>query len=360
MQPSRPSTLVAIAMLALSSAACSSAGSEPEGGGAPPSTTASPELTTSVDEAVSTDDLTILFQRSGTGRTLVAGVARDGSGATATLPDFGEGNQTNPDWSPDGTHIVFAMVDGTTEDLFVARAGDADALTLLDCVSPCLYLDDPAWSPDGERIVFSRTVDRDGTAVSTLETVEVATGRVQVLLGPWTRQLIAGARWSPDGRRIVIEMVSRTGPGLDADLSGVTLSVLRLDRADHTVQSVTDPALLATTGLTDPSLFAGTADWSPDGRWIVYSALAAPEDEAADLFLVRARGGAPRRLTSLVDVGGEAAHPTFTPDGGTIVFSGRRSPADADPLLLQVDLDGTGLALATGDAEVAGEHPRVR
>ena len=52
--------------------------------------------------------------------------------------------------------------------------------------------------------------------------------------------------------------------------------------------------------------------------------------------------------------------PTFTPDGGTIVFSGRRSSADVDPLLLQVDLDGTGLALATGDVEVAGEHPRVR
>ena len=181
-----------------------------------------------------------------------------------------------------------------------------------------------------------------------------------MLLGPWTRQFTAGARWSPDGHRIVFEMVSKTGPELEADLSGVTLSVLRLDPADHTVRSVTDPALLASTGLTDPSLFAGTADWSPDGRSIVYSALAAPADEASDLFLMRARGGAPRRLTNLVDVGGDAADPTFTPDGGTIVFSGRRSPADVDPLLLQVDLDGTGLALATGDVEVAGEHPRVR
>ena len=333
----RAALVALVAMLSFTSASCNGADPEPDTGVAPPTS----------PSAAEPDEPTILFQRNGTRRTHIAWVARDGSGESAPLTDFGSGHQTNPDWSPDGTQLVFAMTDGATDDLFVAAAGATEATKLLDCVSPCVFLDDPAWSPDGDRIVYSRTVDRDNAGVNTLETVDVATGRVRVLWGPWTDQATAGARWSPDGRQIVFEMVHKTGPARDADLSGVTLSVLRLG-THRTVR-----------GLTDPELFAATADWSPDGRWIVYSGLATPTDTASDLFRVSARGGSPRQLTHLGDVGGYAAEPTFAPDGGSIMFSGARSPEEAD-LLLQVNTNGADLALATGDVEVHGRHPRIR
>src|SRR3954469_2981271 len=67
-----------------------------------------------------TSEPTILFQRSDTRRTHVALVGIDGSGKSAPLAAFGTGDQTNPDWSPDGRQFVFVMTDGTTDDLYVA------------------------------------------------------------------------------------------------------------------------------------------------------------------------------------------------------------------------------------------------
>jgi Tol biopolymer transport system component len=331
--------LAAGALLALSSVACSDADSRPDkkpdtGGG--PSAAGSPERT-------------ILFQRDGTKRTHLAWVDQDGTNEEGLLPDFGDGNQTNPEWSPDGTNVVFAMTDGTTDDLFVAVAGEAEATKLLDCIAPCLYLDDPSWAPDGERVVYSRTVDRDGVGVSTLESVDVTTGQIRVLLGPWTRHASAGARWSPDGRQIVFELLDKVGPSVDAELSGVTLTLL--DQVDGTRPS--------TEGLTDPELFAATAYWSPDGRWIVYSALPAADADAPELFRINAVSGDPVRLTQVADLGGYAAEPTYSRDGEWIVFSGGRS-SDEDGLLLRVHPDGTELGPATGDVEVHGRHPSLR
>ena len=80
------------------------------------------------------------------------------------------------------------------------------------------------------------------------------------MLGPWQRTFTAGVRWSPDSTQLVLEVVQKVGPAVDADISGVTLVRTR----------ATGGPLHA---LTDPLLFAATADWSPDGRLITYSAL---------------------------------------------------------------------------------------
>lgn len=289
----------------------------------------------------------LLFQVNGQSRTLIAVADRDGTGATRPVADLAGGDQTNPDWSPSGRRFTFAMSDGNADDLWVARTSGHRARRLVDCQAPCLYLDDPAWSPDGDTIAFSRTVVRDGTGVSTLETVEVATGRTEVLLGPFTHRFTAGARWSPSGRQLVFEMVQKTGPGVDDEVTGVTLSVVRLT-GDRPVR-----------GLTDPAVFAATADWSPRRGWIVYSALATPTGEAPDLFRVRPWGGDPVRITRLAAGGGYAAEPTFTPSGRSVVFSGGRGAGEGD-LLLRVALDGSGLRPLAAAAEITGRHPRVR
>jgi hypothetical protein len=59
--------------------------------------------------------------------------------------------------------------------------------------------------------------------------------------------------------------------------------------------------------------------WSPDGHWIVFHAR--PEGQA-DLFVIPAAGGEPRRLTSdpADDVG-----PNYSHDGRWIYFASRRS-----------------------------------
>ena len=346
MQTSRPFALIAsIAVFSLGSTACNddpgpSTGSPPPSS---PSTGTTPEETTGSD----TDRLDLLFQRADTRRNHVAWVGLDGSYESAPLAEFGDGAQTNPDWSPDGTRVVFAMTDGATDDLFVADAGATEATKLLDCVSPCVYIDDPAWSPDGSRIDYSRTVDHDDGAASTLETVDVVTGRVQVLLGPRGpgdsprapagRPTVSGSfsKWSTSRAR-----AGRRHRGRPLRLQ---LTVLHLARR-------------STDRLTDPSLFAATADWSPGGRWIVYSALASAGAEAPDLFRVRARGGAPQQLTQLVDDGGYAAEPTYGPTGRSCsAAAGRRTSVRSCCSSL-----APPSSWPAGDVSISGRHPRVK
>ena len=290
----------------------------------------------------------VLFQQDSGTRQEVAVVRADGSGLQAPLHDLGTGHQSNPDWSPDGTRFVFAMSDGERDHLWVADADGSGARVLLDCARRCQWLDDPDWSPDGTRIVYSQTKLRpSGWGTSTLETVDVATGRVRVLLGPWKRDFTAGARYSPDGSEIVFEKVHKTGRGTDSDIDGVTLSVVSLDQPGRPVRA-----------LTDPQLYAATADWSPDGERIAYSALAEPGDEAPDLFWIGPAGGVPTRITSLADDGGFSAEPGWLPDGSGVLFSGRLAGLGS-PELLTVALDGSGARSAFGEDHVLGRHPRV-
>ncbi len=291
----------------------------------------------------------VLFQQDAGERQEVGLVRADGTDRNAPLHDVGAGHQTNPDWSPDGTQFVFIMSDGERDDLWIADAGGGDPHLLLDCARLCRWLDDPDWSPDGERIVYSQTkLRQSGSGASTLETVDVATGRIRVVLGPWKRHFTAGARYSPDGQQVVFEKVHKIDSGLESGIDGVTLSVVRLDEASHPVRP-----------LTDPRLYAATAGWSPNGRRIVYSALAEPEGEAPDLFWIRPTGGVPTRITSLADDAGFAAEPAWLPDGTGLLFSGRVSgPGNAE--LLGVRVDGGGLGSPFGGDTIYGRHPRVQ
>jgi Tol biopolymer transport system component len=64
---------------------------------------------------------------------------------------------------------------------------------------------------------------------------------------------------------------------------------------------------------------AGTPHWSPDGRQIAFDAR---PDGNADIFVVNSEGGGLRRLTQTP---GEDARPDWSPDGKFIYFSSNRS-----------------------------------
>jgi len=291
----------------------------------------------------------ISYTRDAGRRTEIYLVRADGTGAHAVAHDLAGLNQTNPDWSPDGARLVFAATgDDAQDDLWTVDATGGTPTKLLDCVDDCVWFDDPAWSPDGSKVVYARIQKRDGAGVATLETVDVMTGTVDVLAAATGNDFYAGPRWSPDGQSLVVEVGHRRDPSVFADVVGVTLSVFDLGGSVPVIRA-----------LTDTALFAATADWSPDGASIVYSAL--PTDDAADsdLFTIRPDGSEMTRLTRLVDTGTGAVHPTFSPDGSEIMFVGSLAPGE-DGQFLTVSITGGEVTAATGEPVFNGYHPRIR
>ncbi len=316
---------------------------------ATPSATTTPTTTMLADPTtVSAGESWILYQAYGAGDKVFL-VRPDGTGIHSPTGDVTGYNQTNPDWSPDGQRIVLAVTDQHgTDDLWTVNADGTGASVALDCVDPCLWFDDPAWSPDGSSIVFSRMVADAGSGQSTLELLNLATGEVEVVLSAGPTDFYAGSRWSPDGNSIVLEVVHRNGPSVDDNVTGVTLSVVDL--------TSTTPTLRA---LTEPELFAETADWSPDGQLIVFSSLGQPGDETNDLYTIHPDGSGLTRITDLAKLGGNATHPSFTADSQQVIFAARLD-GNSDNALAMVDLQGSEPAPATATGYRSGVHPRMR
>jgi DNA-binding SARP family transcriptional activator/tRNA A-37 threonylcarbamoyl transferase component Bud32 len=151
------------------------------------------------------------------------------------------GDEFAPAWSPDGERILFGFDDGDSADqrtALVTVAPDGSGLTEL-ITRDGAFLDLPTWSPDGEEIGFTLfsggaieayRMAADGSDLTRLR------GDLAVLLG-----------WTPDGRRIL----------LSADTSLITV------RPDGTGEQVflEDP----------PENGRLVVDWSPDGLWLVAS-----------------------------------------------------------------------------------------
>jgi Tol biopolymer transport system component len=92
----------------------------------------------------------------------------------------------------------------------------------------------------------------------------------------------------------------------------------------------------------------GSADWSPDGKWIVTGA---NDGSGVGLFKIAVDGGASARLIS-----GPALNPVWSPDGALIVYAG--SVVGQGAALLAVRPDGNAVELPA--IQVLGEGERAR
>lgn len=216
-----------------------------------------------------------------------------------------------PDWSPDGSHIVFERIfqptsnQPTVADEVMRVNADGSGLRQIGtCTGDCIANDDPQYSPDGHRIVFVRAVH-----VKSTESLAADVWLMDSNGGhPHQISRAAAAKsedhepaWSPDGMHIVFTRLN--------------------DSAVPTNKQAL--FIIASTGgkprrITPWSLNAGGANWSPDGSRILFQSYRDCScSETSQAYTVAADGSQLTRLTSA----GRNIEPNWSPDGKRIVYA---------------------------------------
>jgi hypothetical protein len=119
-------------------------------------------------------------------------------------------NLAGPQWSPDGSQIVFTLRPPENLDLgraYIVNVDGTDLRRLSSFESPGAIIDEEhvTWSPDGTRVAFLRWVSNPETGdpgVRPVTIVEVASGEEHEV-GLVNPNGYDGFAWSPDGTTIV-------------------------------------------------------------------------------------------------------------------------------------------------------------
>ena len=247
------------------------------------------------------------------------GVVKLTSGPAGTY-DF------NPDWSPDGTRIAFERDAGASQEIFTMDADGSDVRQITFDEFPGDA--DPAWSPDGTRIAVERfdiPAGRDG--IYTMN----ANGSDPVQL---TQSDARGEniepQWSPDGKTVVF--------GIASDTRGHALFTINLDGTGE-------------RRITPWSLDAVHADWSPNGRLILFESPDRddePPGTSANVYTIGPDGSHLVAVTHYRGGDVNAGNAAWSPDGRKIVFvQVPGSGPFGNPDIFTMNADGSGIYQVT-------------
>jgi TolB protein len=231
---------------------------------------------------------------------------------------------TEPDWSPDGTQIVFYRDDPNgcgegceASNIYTVNADGSELTRVTDCSTAatqkgaCLFAADPAWSPDGSHIVFAEDVApfaNDTPFWTGLVTIRADGTHLRRVTRGQTHPVSFfdhGPQWSPDGRWLVFQRDSFA--------------------RNHWAVFISQSDGSHARRLTPWSMDAGDhPDWSPDGQEILFRSHV-DEDVQSNIYTIHADGTDLDQLTHYHDLKLNPLSSSFSPSGKRITFS--RFPA---------------------------------
>jgi dipeptidyl aminopeptidase/acylaminoacyl peptidase len=203
--------------------------------------------------------------------------------------DSSEGGwATSPDWSPDGTQIVYAVRDPWNEQVEIRAAQHDPPGPLPNPLAAHFDASHPSWSPNGAQVAYNAT---GSIWIQHIVAAFLPPGSIP----PRPIAVVGNARsvsWGPGNRFAYVR---------DEDL-------WVLDASAGT------PALRLTSGSArdrDP-------EWSPDGEWIAFSS-----DRSGnwDIWVTSATGD--RTLQVTTDPADDV-HPSWSGDSKTLAFASDR------------------------------------
>jgi Tol biopolymer transport system component len=250
-------------------------------------------------------------------------------------------NDSNPQWSPQGTLIAFERSMGDKKEIIIARPEGSIVQTIYFQLSenskemkfffPGVYEEVSynaglSWSPNGDRVAFMSNGGEGNYDLYMREISSRATTTTTRLTN--YKEKNGHAHWSPTADSIIF-VSGRTGKGDVYLLDIATRGLTRLTRGGK------------------PYLYP---QWSPDGKKIV---MMHGSNENHDIYLIQDVTRPVETLKPLTAWSYDDLRPVWSPDGKKIAFYSNVNPAGDPKIWSLMIIDANGSDPLEGDGLAA-------
>ncbi|MEP7114159.1 MAG: hypothetical protein ABI862_12910 [Ilumatobacteraceae bacterium] len=251
------------------------------------------------------------------------------------------GEQVHPDWSPDGSKLVFAERN-PDEALWIMNADGTDPHQIVPSDSAS-GLEKPYWSPDGKTIAFSLYLGPEAQ----VELVNVDGSNLRVLASTKAPIFLDQAHWSPDGSSIAVE-ICRVPLGTN-EADGCAIGIVTVATGQLRV-------------LTEYDQFFSYPDWRHDGKALVFDTNGMslyedlPAGKASNLYSINIDGTGLAQLTHNPANGHRAVEADWLADGTIAYIEAERNRSIHRFLHF---ITATGTPLPDPTTPIFATHPRI-